>query len=154
MSLCDRSSWGRSGGSSGGRSPSSGRPWPTGERGDVVLGWLTKVVATLAVLGLVGFDAVSLGAAQFQAEDRAQQAVRRATESYRASRDLQAAYNAALAETLGTGDTIAPAGFSASPDGAVTLTLRHESATLLVEKVPPLRKYTVVTRTVTGRPLG
>lgn len=146
MSLCDRSSCGRS--------PSRDRPSPTGDRGDVILGWLTKVVATLAVVGLVGFDAVSLGAAQFQAEDHAQQALRKAAENYRGSRDLQAAYNAALAETLGTGDTIAPAGFGVSPDDALTLTLRHKSATLLVEKVPPLRKYTVVTRTVTGRPLG
>ncbi len=146
MSLSYRSSWRRS--------LPSGRPSPTGDRGDVVLGWLTKVVATLAVLGLVGFDAVSLGAAHFRAEDHAQQAVRKAAESYRGSPDLQAAYVAALEEILGTGDTIAPAGFSVSPDGTLTLTLRHETATLLVEKVPPLRRYAVVTRTVTGRPPG
>lgn len=126
----------------------------TGDRGDVVLGWLTKVVATLAVLGLLSFDAVSLGAARFRAEDSAQQAARTAAESWSDSKDLQKAYDAALGEILGTGDTIDPAGFSVSPDGTVRLSLRHETATLLVEKVPPLRKYAVVTRTVTGRPLS
>jgi hypothetical protein len=127
---------------------------PAGERGDVVLGWLTKVVATLAVLGLMGFDAVSLGAAHFRAEDRAQQAVRAAAENFNSTKNLQQAYETALGEVLDTGDTIDPASFTISPQGAVTLTLRHETATLLVEKIPPLRGYAVVDRTVTGRSPG
>ena len=127
---------------------------PAGERGDVVLGWLTKVVATLAVLGLIGFDAVSLGAARFRAEDSAHQAARAAAESFSTTKDMQKSYEAALDEVLDTGDTIDPAGFTISPQGAVTLTLRHEAATLLVEKIPPLREYAVVTLTATGRPLG
>lgn len=122
------------------------------DRGDIVLGWLTKVVATLAVLGLVGFDAMSLGVARIQAEDHAQQAVRAAAAAYNGSRDLQAAYEAALAAVLPSADTIDPASFTVAPDGAVTLSLRHETATLLVEKVPPLRQYAMVVRTVTGRP--
>ena len=129
-------------------------PSPAGERGDVVLGWLTKVVATLAVLGLIGFDAVSLGAARFRAEDSAQQAARAAAESFSSTRNMQTSYEAALDEVLDTGDTIEPASFTISPQGWVTLTLRHETATLLVEKIAPLRKHAVVTRTVTGRPLG
>lgn len=120
----------------------------------MVLGWLTKVVATLAVLGLVGFDAVSLGAARFRAEDRAQQAARVAAESFSSTKDMQTSYEAALDEVLDTGDTIDPASFTVSPQGWVTLSLRHETATLLVEKIAPLREYAVVTRTVTGRPLG
>lgn len=127
---------------------------PTGARGDVVLGWLTKVVATLAVLGLVSFDAVSLGAAHFRAEDSAQRAARTAAGNFSGTKSLQAAYEAALDEVLDSGDTIDPASFTISPDGSVTLTLRHETATLLVEKIPPLRSYAVIDRTVTGRPLG
>lgn len=122
------------------------------DRGDVVLGWLTKVVATLAILGLMGFDAMSLAVARVQAEDSAQQAVRAASVSYSTTKDLQAAYDAAIAKVSPAGDTIDPEGFSITPEGAVTLSLRREAPTLLVEKIPPLRKYTVATRTVTGGP--
>ncbi len=127
---------------------------PAGEHGDVVLGWLTKVVATLAVLGMIGFDAVSLGAGRFRAEDSAQAAARAAAEAFSNTRNLQKAYEAALDEVLGSGDTIDPAGFTINPQGEVTLTLRHEAATLLVAKIPPLRRYAVIDQTVTGRPLG
>ncbi len=122
------------------------------DRGDVVLGWLTKVVATLAILGLMGFDAMSLAVARVQAEDSAQQAVRAASTSYSTTRDLQAAYDAAVARVGASGDTIDPAGFTVTPEGAVTLSLRREAPTLLVEKIPQLREYSVTTRTVTGGP--
>lgn len=122
------------------------------ERGDIVLGWLTKVVLALAVLGLLGFDAMSLALARVQGEDAAQQAVRAASVTYSTSRNLQTSYDAAVAQVAPAGDTIDPAGFSVTPEGAVTLSLRREASTLLVEKVSPLRKYAVVTRTVTGGP--
>lgn len=122
------------------------------DRGDIILGWLTKVVVALAILGLMGFDAMSLTLARVQGEDAAQQAVRAASVTYSTTRDLQAAYDAAVAKAAPAGDTIDPAGFSITPAGAVTLSLRREASTLLVEKVGPLRKYAEVTRTVTGGP--
>lgn len=126
---------------------------PSGsDRGDIVLGWLTKVVASLALLGLIGFDAMSLAVARVQAEDSAQQAVRAAAATYASTRDLQAAYDSAVAKVAAAGDTIDPAGFGVASDGAVTLSLRRDAPTLLVEKVAPLRTYAEVVRTVTGGP--
>ena len=122
-----------------------------GDRGDIVLGWLTKLVATLAVLGLIGFDAISLGSTRFQAEDHAQSAVRAASETYKSSKDLQAAYDAAVAEVVEHGDTVDPTSFAVTPDGTVTLTLRALAPTMLVEKVAPLRDWAQVETTVTGR---
>jgi exosome complex RNA-binding protein Csl4 len=122
------------------------------DRGDIVLGWLTKVVATLAVLGVVGFDLISLGSARFQAEDHAQSAVRAANESYRSSKDLQAAYDAAVAEVVEHGDTIDAQSFTVGPDGRITLTLRRTAATIIVEKVAPLRDWAQVESTVSARP--
>jgi hypothetical protein len=121
------------------------------DRGDVVLGWLTKLVVTLSVLGVVGFDLVSLGAARLQAEDHAQSAVRAASSAYRTPTDLQAAYDAAAAEVAEHGDTIDPRSFTVAPDGAVTLTLHRTAATMVVEKIGPLRDWTQVFRTVSGR---
>ena len=123
-----------------------------GDRGDIVLGWLTKLVATLAVLGVLGFDAVSLGAARFQAEDHAQAAVRAANDAFRGSQDLQAAYDAALAEVAEHGDTIDPQTFTVAPDGTITLTLQRTAPTMLVEKVGPARDWAEVDVTVSARP--
>ena len=122
------------------------------DRGDIVLGWLTKLVASLAVLGVLGFDAVSLVSSRFQAEDHAQSAVRAASESYRSAKNLQQAYEAAVAEVTDAGDTIAPESFQVAPDGQITLTLRRTAATMVVDRIPPARGWAEVDVTVTGRP--
>ena len=123
-----------------------------GDRGDIVLGWLTKLVATLAVLGVLGFDLISLGAARFQAEDHAQAAVRAANEAYRSTPDLQAAYDAALAEVVEHGDTIDPQTFAVAPDGTITLTLHRTASTMVIEKIGPLKAWADVERTVSATP--
>jgi hypothetical protein len=121
-----------------------------GDRGDIVLGWLTKVVLTLAVLGVVGFDVVSLGLARVVAEDHAQDAARAAGAAFRESKDLQTAYDAAVAEALTHGDTVDASTFTISSDGRPTLTLRRTVPTLLVEKIGPLRSWADVASTVTA----
>lgn len=121
----------------------------TSDRGDIVLGWLTKLIVVLFVTGLLGFDLVSLGTSRLQAEDSAQTAARAAVDAYSGPGDLQAAYDAALAEVLPDGNTIDTQTFSFTPDGTVTLTLRSTAPTLLVHKVAPLRDYAQVQRTVT-----
>lgn len=129
-----------------------GRP---GDRGDIVLGWLTRLTVVLAVLGVIGFDLVSVGAGHLAAEDRAQDAARAAVTSFRADGDVQRAYEAALADVADdgkVGDTIDPGAFSVAEDGSVTLTVAHTSPTLLVEKISPLRRFATATATVTGRP--
>lgn len=124
----------------------------TGDRGDIVLGWLTRVVVVLALLGVVGFDVVSLLSARVTAEDHARTAVRAAAASYEASRVPQAAYDAALGEVVAFGDSIDAPTFTTAPDGTVTLTLRRQAPTLLLERIPPLRDWALVTTTVQGRP--
>lgn len=127
-------------------------PVVTSDRGDIVLGWLTKLVVVLSVLGVIGFDLISLASTRFQAEDHAQSAVRAAAGAYSGPATLQAAYDAAVAEVVEHGDTIDPQTFSVLTDGTVTLTLRRAAPTLLVEKVAPLRGYADVRRTVSATP--
>lgn len=125
---------------------------PPGDRGDIVLGWLTKLTVVLAVLGLLAFDGISLVRARFVTEDRAQVAARAAAATYRSGKDLQKAYDAALAEVLADGASIDPESFAIAPDGAVTLTLRTTAPTMVIEKVSPIREWADVATTVTGRP--
>ncbi len=134
--------------------PARADPRPvTSDRGDIVLGWLTKLVVVLSLLGLVGFDLISLGSTRFQAEDHAQSAVRAAARTWSGPASLQAAYEAAVAEVVQHGDTIDPQSFSVAPDGTVTLTLLRTAPTLVVEKVPPLANYASVRRTVSASPV-
>ena len=125
-----------------------------GDRGDIVLGWLTKLVGTLAVLGVVGFDLVSLGAARFQAEDHAQAAARAANESFKSAKNLQTSYDAAVAEVAQHGDTIDPQTFTVGSDGNITLTLHRTAPTMVVEKIGPARGWAEVDVTVSARPAG
>lgn len=129
-----------------------GRP---DDRGDIVLGWLTRLTVVLAALGVIGFDLVSVGAGYLAAEDRAQDAARAAVNSFSSDKDVQRAYEAALAKTADdgkVGDSIDPAAFSVAENGSVTLALKHTSPTLLVEKIAPLRRFATATATVTGTP--
>src|SRR4051794_973027 len=40
-----------------------------GDRGDVVLGWLTKLAVVLGLFGLIAFDGIAVVQAHFQASD-------------------------------------------------------------------------------------
>lgn len=122
------------------------------DHGGIVLGWLTKVAVSLAVVGVVGFDVASLGSGAFQAEDHAQRAARAAANAWQGDKRVQVAYDAALDEVVRDGDTIDAGSFSVAANGAVTLTLRREVPTLLVQRVAPLRDRALLTATVTGVP--
>jgi hypothetical protein len=123
----------------------------TGDDGDIVLGWLTRLTLALGLLALVGFDALSLVQARVQAADRAGTAAAAAAQDFATSRDLQHAFDAAYA-TVGDGDTIETGTFRVAPDGTVTLRLHHEAATLLVAKVPVLRPWADAVGTGRSRP--
>ena len=121
------------------------------DRGDIVLGWLTKLVVVLGVLGVVGFDAVALVQSRFQAADRATTAASAAATDFASSKDLQKAYDAAYA-TLADGDTIETKTFAVGTDGTVRLRLHHETVTVLMHKIGPLKKYTDAVGTGEARP--
>ena len=122
-----------------------------GDRGDIVLGWLTKLVVILGVLGVVGFDLIAVGQAHIQASDRASTAARAASDAYQSSKNVQQAYDAAFA-TLVDGDTIETTTFLVAQDGSVQLRLHHEAVTLLVEKIGPLASQAEVSATGEAKP--
>ena len=122
-----------------------------GDRGDIVLGWLTKLVITFAVLGVIAFDGISLIQGRVQAADRATTAAAAASDEYRNSHDIQKAYNAAFATVTGD-DTIETKTFQASGDGTVTLRLHHVSTTLLLHRIGPLKHWAEAVETGSARP--
>jgi hypothetical protein len=118
---------------------------------DVVLGWLTKLVLVLSVLGVLGLDGFAWASARVGAQDSAERAGRAAASAWEETPHLQSAYDAALTE-VGSDETVDPSSFTAGPDGTVTLTLRREATTLVLHRIAPLRHLTVLTATVVTRP--
>lgn len=126
------------------------------DRGDIVLGWLTRLSVTLALLGLVGFDLISLAAGRFQVQDHASTAALAAQTSWHDTKNVQASYDAglkALADAGAAQDQIDPNTFSVGPDGTVTLTVTHRVATLLVERIGPTRSWAVERATASSPPV-
>ena len=121
------------------------------DRGDIVLGWLTRLVVFLSALGLIGFDAIAVAQAKFQAADRATTAASAASTSWASSKNLQTAFNAAYA-TAQDGDTIETETFQVATDGQVTLRLHHTATTLLLHRVGALRHFAEAVETGTARP--
>lgn len=109
-----------------------------------MLGWLTKVVVVLGVLGLLSFDGISWLQANFSAADQATTAATAAAEDYRSSHDLQHSYNAALTSVAADGDTIETNTFTVAANGAVHLVLHRTAPTLWLAKIRPLKHFTDV----------
>lgn len=121
------------------------------DSGSIVLGWLTKLALSVAVFGLVAFDGIALVTTHFQAADHAETAALAAADTWKSTHDVQAAYNAAVAEVDASGETIDAKSFKVdASDGHVTLTLHHEAATLWMHRVGPLKKYVDVSATAEG----
>ena len=122
-----------------------------GDRGDIVLGWLTKLAVILGVLGVFVFDGVAVTQGHIQAADRANTAAAAAADDYKVNHDLQKAYNAAYA-TLVDLDTIETSTFTVSTGGRVTLRLHHMPTTLLLSRSSGLRHYAEAVESGEARP--
>ena len=115
-----------------------------GDRGSIVLGWLTKLAIAMSIVGLALFDTLSIGAAHLGATDDAGTAAEAASASYRMSHDVDAAYQAALETLPSDSETLPPTQFIVSPDGTVNLVLRRTTTTLVADRIGFLKKYTLV----------
>ncbi|HVE74378.1 MAG TPA: hypothetical protein VNA30_04710 [Mycobacteriales bacterium] len=113
----------------------------TGDRGGIVLGWLTKLTVGLVLLGVVLFDIVALVQVRYRAADDATNAAREAAEAYKASHDVQKAYAAAVATVDASVVTVDAHTFRVLPTGAVQLRVRRTTSTLVVEKIGPIKKW-------------
>jgi len=117
------------------------------DRGDIVLGWVTRLVVVFAMLGILGYDAISVIYAQLSAADAADQAAQSASDSWTARRDVQAAYGAAELTAEGAGGTVPPKSLSIDPDGNVHLSVSKTAPTFVLQYFGSLKKVATATRT-------
>lgn len=114
------------------------------DSGSMVIGWLVKLAAVLMIVGIIGFDGISLAVCHLNSQDDANSAASAAAEVWQQSHSVQQAFNAAV-ESAGSNDTVIPKTFVIDNDGTVHLSLTRHATTLLMYRVGPLKKYTTVT---------
>jgi hypothetical protein len=124
---------------------------PEGERGSVVLGWLTRLTVTLALLGLIGFEVLSVVVVKVQVEDIGRSAAHEALVNYKATRDPNMAYQAASASAEGQGAQIKRKTFQIS-DESVTFQLEKVAPTLFMYRWDKTAGFAVVQTTVYAEP--
>ena len=122
------------------------------DEGAIVLGWLTKVVVVLAVLGFLSYDGIAIVSANISAADRANTLASEAADDVRTMRDVNKAYAVINAEAAEKGDSIEPQDFRVASDGHVTLVLHREATSLWMSRVGPLRRFLHVKATGEGSP--
>lgn len=119
------------------------------DAGDIVVGWLVKLVASMAVVGVLLFDGVSVGVAELDVADTAAAAARVASREVVAGSSDQAAYDAAWREVAGgrAAVELPVEGFSAAADGTVTVTVERTVSTLVLHHVPGSERWLTVSAT-------
>jgi Flp pilus assembly protein TadG len=113
------------------------------DRGAVRVTTTVVLVVVLAVIGVFGFDAVSVMSSRVSAENDAQTAAYAASQEYHNTLNLDDAYQAAVTSIAGKGDTVLTHHFVIDTDGTVHLLVRRPVHTLVLKRIGPFRKYTV-----------
>lgn len=122
------------------------------DEGSIVLGWLVKIVLVLSIIGVAGFDAVSVASAHVSTSDDADSAAAAAADEYQSTHNAKLAYAAASDEITNPSEQVVSGSLSIAADGTATLTIERKVTTLAMHDIGPLKKYTVLTVTGEGAP--
>jgi hypothetical protein len=123
------------------------------DRGDILLGWLTRVVLALAVVAVIGIDSVTVAMATVSIQDQANTAAAAGRDEYASHHDTQRAYRAALASAheADPADVILPANFRVTPQGTVTVVVSRPIHTVFAHFLP-MDKLKTATADGTAQP--
>jgi hypothetical protein len=118
----------------------------------MVLGWLTRVALTLTLLGMVGFEVLSIAVTHVQIEDIGQTAAHEAITSFQNHNNVEQAYQAASIYADGHGAQITKKSFTITEE-SVTFDLEKVAPTLVLFRWDRLGKYAEVETTIYAEPL-
>ena len=108
------------------------------DRGDVLLGWLTRVICALAVVAVLGIDTVTVGMATVSSQDQANTAADAARDDYASNHNIDLAFKAAQTSALESDATnvVTANDFTITSAGVVTLHLHRPIHTLVAHFLP------------------
>lgn len=124
------------------------------DSGDIILGWLTRVVVSIAVVGVIAFDGLSIGVAHVSAADDANTAARSASQTWLNQHSLDAAVQAAQATTAQHDETLVPNSVHIANDGTVSLKVERDATTLVVRHVHALHSWLTIVASGSGKYVG
>jgi hypothetical protein len=129
------------------------------DRRGVVLGWLTRLAVFAAVLGVIGFDGISLTAGHLGAHEDASNAAGDAAVAWRSADGTQypaqalAAATTAADDRLTLGEALVPGSIQVAADGTLTLTIRRTvEHTLIAHDIGALKHLVTFDATGSGTP--
>ncbi len=103
--------------------------------GSIVVGWLTRIVVVMAIIGVVGFDFMAIAQGHVSASDEADEVAQDAHNTWSDTHDVDKAYATAINEVKAKGDSIPKGGFTIEPKtGYVTVRVQHSVDTLLAKR--------------------
>ena len=120
--------------------------------GSIVLGWLTRLTLVLGLLGLVGFEVLSIAVAHVQVQDIGQSAAQQAITSFQSNGNPALAYESARAYADDHDSTIRQKTFVITAD-SVRFELDKTAPTLVVSRIGALADYAEVSTRVFAEPL-
>jgi hypothetical protein len=135
------------------RPGSSSHPTPVKDRGDIVLGWLTRLTVIMALVGVALFDAISVGTTTASVADQGTSAALEASATWDETKNVQAAYDAAVtfATEANAENEVDPRSFSIDEDGTVHLTVSRVAKTLVLYHWSRTATWAHVSQTAKGR---
>ncbi|HET9187085.1 MAG TPA: hypothetical protein VFN80_03960 [Acidothermaceae bacterium] len=121
------------------------------DSGDIILGWLTKLVIGISLTGVVAFDGVSIGVAHVSTIDDANSAALAASHAWQDSHDMNRALQAAQQTAAQHGETVVDNSLSVDADGTAHVAVQREATTLIVRHIHALRSWIEITASGSGR---
>jgi hypothetical protein len=123
------------------------------ERGDIVLGWLTRLAVIFALAGVALFDAISVGVTTVNVADEANTAALDASDTWNTTKDVQKTYLTAVESATESNklNVVDPKTFRVEADGTVHLHLTRTATTLVLYRIGPAKHWADVAEDGEGR---
>ena len=118
------------------------------EGGFFTLGWLTRIMVTFAIVGVLAVDGVSLAQGHLRIDDAASNAATAASTAYGTKADVPAARAAAQKAARDSDTTLTHLSFA---DGSVTATVHGTISTVVIGYLPGTRSLVSPSAIVTLR---
>ena len=122
------------------------------ERGGIVIGWIFKLILSLAIFGVVAFEVGAIVVAKVTIETVTGDALEEAVAAYRPSSDLDAAQQAAETEAESNGAVLETFNYD-SGSTEIAITVSKEAKTLFVHRIGFTESWAIA-RATQRRPAG
>lgn len=119
------------------------------ERGDIISSWLVQLLMLMAVVGLVGYEFLTLSITSLTLDGDAKQVVDAAADAYERDQDEDDALAAAQQEAEERGAEVID--MTVEEDDVIEVTVTKPTGTLIVHRVPGLDNLDEVAMTRRSR---